>query len=75
MHTEKNNFFFNSVHINQKMVLANLTYSNKIYTKMSPNFVLSASFLLSIAGSLRWETHWELLWKSSGEIKTKDVYL
>ena len=52
MHTEKKKktFSFNILHINQKIVLANLTYMNEIYTKMYPNFVLPDPLCYQLQG-------------------------
>ena len=47
---EKKTFSFNILHINQKIVLANLTYLNEIYTKMYPNFVLPDPLCYQLQG-------------------------
>ena len=46
----KKTFSFNILHINQKIVLANLTYLNEIYTKMYPNFVLPDPLCYQLQG-------------------------
>ena len=47
---KKKTFSFNILHINQKIVLANLTYMNEIYTKMYPNFVLPDPLCYQLQG-------------------------
>ena len=66
MHTEeKKTFSFNILHINQKIVLANLTYMNEIYTKMYPNFVLPDPLCYQLQGvwdgRLSLSCYWSLL--------------